>query len=186
LTKQKKLEFFVTKLKTKRNTKHTESFGAFFICFVSLVSFRSKFFFVSFRWFRFGPKCFVFRFVGFVSTKIFVSFRWFRFGQFFFFVSFRWFRFDQNFCFVSVVSAKRCPCPNPSPSKLFYANLLQTKRTPLSFENYVFAWEYIKSDALKLCRPLVLKTFRRGAHGPCERKIHLQRFRRETEKIVIQ
>ena len=149
MTKQKKLEFFVKKLKTKRNTKHTESFGAFFICFVSLVSFRSKFFFVSFRWFRFGPKCLLFRFVGFVSTKIFVSFRWFRFGQFFFFVSFRWFRFDQNFCFVSVVpirsifffcfvsvvSAKRCPCPNPSPSKLFYANLLQTKRTPLSFEN---------------------------------------------------
>ena len=61
--------------------------------FVSLVSFRLIFFFISFRWFRFGPIFFYFHFVSFVSVNFFFQFR------FVGFVSVNFF-----FCFVSLVS----------------------------------------------------------------------------------
>ena len=44
-----------------------------FFCFVSVVSFRSKIFFVSFRLFRFGQNFFLFRFGCFDETRNHVS-----------------------------------------------------------------------------------------------------------------
>ena len=141
LGKEKKIRIFCEKMKCKTKHETHRKFRSIFHLFRFVGFISVIFFFVSFRWFRFGQFFFQFRFVGFVSVNFFfcfvslVSFRsiffLFRFVGFVsvqFFFQFRFVGFVSvkfYFCFVSVVSTKPIETRNHAFSKpWFRATLL--------------------------------------------------------------